>query len=248
MNDINRTLHIFYRHVHVKANERSRDPRKSRPEWFTHEKCFRNLLQTIAADPLGHRVVLTVMYDGSLEDLQTDFMASYIANDKLGIRLQFIKGGSDRNSFLITMALAKSLQVPDTDVLYFLENDYVHQHGWVSKLLELYRSDQPFDIVSLYDHKDKYFSPLYTDLTARLYVTNTHHWRTAPSSCASFIMSKAGLERDYDVLTAGETDYHFFTKLVNGRGRVLLTPIPGLSTHSMEGYLSPAVDWAALTA
>lgn len=241
-----RKLHILYRHVHVKADIHSRDPNKARPTWFSHEKCFRNLLQTIAADPQGHQVTLTVMYDSSLEDLQTDFMAPFIANEQLGIRLQFIKGGSDRNSFLITMGLAKSLQIPDTDLLYFLENDYVHQHGWVSKLFELYRSGLRFDIVSLYDHKDKYFSPLYTDLTARLHVTNTHHWRTAPSSCASFIMSKSSLERDYDILTAGETDYHFFTKLVQGRGRVLLTPIPGLSTHSMEGYLSPTVDWAAL--
>jgi hypothetical protein len=37
-----------------------------------------------------------------------------------------------------------------------------------------------------------------------------------------------------------------FPKLQDERGRVLLTPVPGLATHCMAGYLSPAVDWQAL--
>lgn len=246
MTDTNRNLHIFYRHVHVKADIRSRDPNKSRPEWFSHEKCFRNLLKTIAADPLGHRVSVTIMYDSSLEDLQTDFMASFIANEQLGIKLQFIKGGSDKNSFLITLAYAKAAALPGTDLVYFLENDYVHQHGWVSKVFELYGSGQSFDVVSLYDHKDKYFLPMYSQLTARLCLSPTHHWRTTPSTCASFLLEKAAFDRDYEVFSAGKTDYFFFSDLIDGRGRVLLSPIPGLSTHSMEGYLSPNVDWAQL--
>ncbi len=246
MTQQDRRIHIFYRHVHVSAEKRSRDPNKARPDWFSHEKCFRNLLQTIAADPQGHRVSLTIVYDSTLDQLQTDFIAPFVANEELGLKVQFIKGGSDINSFLITMAMARALPAPATDLIYFLENDYMHQHGWVSKVFELYDSGEAFDIVSLYDHKDKYFLPMYNGLSSQLLITNTHHWRTAPSSCASFIVSKAELEQDYDIWASGQTDYHFFTKLTQGRGRVLLTPIPGLSTHSMEGYLSPNVDWAAL--
>ncbi len=248
MNDTGRRLHILYRHVHVKADIHSRDPNKARPEWFSHERCFRNLLNTIAADPQGHRVTLTVMYDSSLEDLQTDFIAPFIANDQLGVRLQFIKGGSDINSFLITLAYAKNADLPGTDLVYFLENDYVHQHGWVSKVFELYDSGHPFDVVSLYDHKDKYFLPMYRQLTARLCLSASHHWRTTPSSCASFLLSKSAFDRDYDAFSSGKTDYFFFSELIEGRGRVLLSPIPGLSTHAMEGYLSPNVDWASLVA
>jgi hypothetical protein len=246
MNDSNQQIHLFYRHVHVSAEARSRDPNKSRPAWFSHHRCFENLLETIQADPQGHRVKITIVYDSPPEALESDFIAPYVANSELSLKLQFIKGGSDLNSFLITLALAKALPAPETDLVYFLENDYLHQHGWVSKVLELYNSGKSVDVVSLYDHKDKYFLAMYNDLAAKLHVTDTHHWRTAPSTCASFILSKAALERDYDVLAAGETDYYFFTKLVNGRGRTLLTPIPGLATHAMEGYLSPAVDWHAL--
>lgn len=248
MNPITRNLHIFYRHVHVKSDAHSRDPNKARPDWFTHERCFRNLMQTIQADPQGHRVSVTIMYDGPLDDLLTDFMAGYVANDKLKLKLQFIKAGSDKNSFLITLAVAKAGQMPGTDLLYFLENDYVHQHGWVSKVFELYDSGHAFDVVSLYDHKDKYILPMYAQLNARLYLSRTHHWRSAPSTCASFLLEKSAFDRDYDVFSSGQVDYHFFSALVEGRKRVLLSPIPGLSTHSMQGYLSPNVDWASLVA
>ena len=246
MSDHTRQIHIFYRHVHVKANARSRDPNKARPDWFSHEACFRNLLETIARDPQGHRVIITVMYDGPLEDLQTDFIAPYVASKESGVRLQLLQAGSDRNSFLITLGHANGLPLPDTDVVYFLENDYLHQHGWVSKVFELYDSGQSFDMVSLYDHKDKYILPMYESLTARLLLSRSHHWRTTPSACASFILSKSALARDHDALASGQTDYYFFREVIENRGRVLLSPIPGLSTHSMEGYLSPNVDWAAL--
>lgn len=246
MSDHTRQIHIFYRHVHVKANARSRDPNKARPEWFSHEACFRNLLDTIARDPLRHRVTVTVMYDGPVEDLQTDFIAPYVARKESGVRLQLLKAGSDRNSFLITLGHVNGLPLPDTDLVYFLENDYLHQHGWVSKVFELYDSGHAFDMVSLYDHKDKYILPMYESLTARLLLSRSHHWRTTPSACASFMLSKAALARDHDALASGQTDYYFFREVVENRGRVLLSPIPGLSTHSMEGYLSPNVDWAAL--
>jgi hypothetical protein len=241
-----RTLHIYYRHVHVKADKFSRDPNKARPHWFSHERCFNNLIRTIAADPMGGRVRLTVVYDGSLEDFQDDFMAGYYAaNDKL-INIQFIQGGSDKNSFLITNAMAKTADIPPTDIVYFLENDYVHQHGWVSKVLRLFDSGIAFDYLSLYDHADKYMTDMYPDLACRLVHTHDQHWRTTPSSCASYMLEKRTLDRDYPVFTSGLTDYYFFSELIGRQGHVMLSPVPGLSTHSMSGYLSPAVDWEAL--
>ena len=239
-------LHVYYRHVHVKADKRSRDPNKARPEWFSHEACFRNLLQTIAADPNGHRVTVTVMYDGPIDDLRHDFMAHHVVAENPRVRLQLIQAGSDINSFLITVSHAKRSEDPASDIVYFLENDYVHQYGWVSKVFELYASGLEFDIVSLYDHKDKYLLAMYQGLAATLHLSASHHWRSAPSTCGSFLLNKAALERDFDVICSGKVDYFIFSEIVGVRGRRLLTPIPGLSTHSMEGYLSPNVDWAAL--
>ena len=239
-------LHIYYRHVHVSADKRSRDPNKARPAWFSHEACFVNLLETIAADALGHRVTVTVIYDGKVDDLLTDFMAHHATAEDRRVQLQLIHAGSDMNSFLITVSHAHRAAQPPNDIVYFLENDYLHQHGWVSKVFELYASGVPFDLVSLYDHKDKYMLQMYEGLAATLHLSHSHHWRTAPSTCGSFLLSKAALERDFDVICSGKVDYFIFSEIVGARGRRLLTPIPGLATHSMEGYLSPNVDWAAL--
>ena len=242
----NRMLHIFFRHVHVKADKTSRDPNKRRPSWFSHEVCFQNLLSTIRLDPLAHRIKLIIVYDGSVEDFTADFIASYYANAALGLNIQFIRGGSDINSFLITLGLARNSELPADDLIYFLENDYLHQYGWVSKVFEIYETGIQFDYLSLYDHRDKYHYEMYASLTSRLVYSQTHHWRTAPSTCASFIMEKRVLDRDYDVFSSGLTDYHFFSKLIGERGGILLTPVPGLATHSMEGYLSPTINWEKL--
>lgn len=241
-----RQLTILFRHVHTKSEKTSRDPNKRRPAWFSHEVCFRNLLSTIRLDPLGHRVKLIVVYDGSVEDFTTDFIVSYYANTSLGLNIQFIRGGSDINSFLIALGLARTTEMPSDDLIYFLENDYLHQYGWISKVFELYDAGIKFDYLSLYDHRDKYHYEMYASLTSKLICSQSHHWRTAPSTCASFILEKGVLDRDYDVFSLGLTDYYFFSKLIGERGRILLTPVPGLATHSMEGYLSPAVNWEKL--
>lgn len=246
MVSVDRQLHIFYRHVHIKADKMSRDPNKRRPSWFSHEVCFQNLLSTVRLDPLAHRVKITIMYDGTVEDFMADFVAKYYADNRFGLKLQFIKGGSDLYSAMITISSTKSSDLPADDLIYFLENDYMHQYGWVSKLFELYNSGIQFDYVSLYDHRDKYHYEMYANLTSKLVYSPSHHWRTAPSTCGSFILEKRVLDRDYEVFSMWMTDYHLFSKLVGERGRVLLTPVPGLSTHSMEGYLSPAIDWEKL--
>lgn len=241
-----RQLHIFYRHMHSKEEHRSRDPNKHRPSWFSYEGCFRNLLTTIRNDPQGHRVKLTVMFDGKYPDFLDDFVSGYHANKDLNIGLEFLEAGSDKNSALITLHYMYRSHIADGDLVYMLENDYMHHPGWVRKVFELYDSSIAFDYVSLYDHRDKYFLPMYAELQSRIFHTQTHHWRTAPSSCASYIAEIARFRSDYDIFQLGLPDYYLFNTLSQERKRVLLTPIHGLSTHCMEGYLSPTVDWASL--
>lgn len=107
------------------------------------------------------------------------------------------------------MNLAKECPSKPTDLVYFLENDYLHQEGWLSKVFEAYDSPLPFDYLSLYDHKDKYIYDMYQDLRSKVMCSETHHWRTAPSTCASFIVDAGTLTADHDILGSGLTDYYF---------------------------------------
>jgi hypothetical protein len=246
MNLTTRKLHIFYRHVHMTQNATSRDRgKKQRPEWFSHEKCFCNLLETLEHSPLSSNVSLTVIYDGNEADFHTDFIYRRCATQtKFKTTVIVDKAGSNMKSWLVALDQVKKTPMANSDIIYFLENDYLHLDGWLEKVAELYASPIKFDYVSLYDHKDKYFSDMYSELTSKIFVTPTHHWRTTPSTCGTFMLSRKVFLEDVELWAREVGDHHQFTELCQTRGRVLLTPIHGLSTHCMEKYLSPTINWS----
>jgi hypothetical protein len=221
-------LHIFYRHYNITGNDF-----KQRPDWFDYEACFRNLLDTINND---ERVTLHVIMDGSIQD---NWIKSYsdhfIAHE--------IQAGNDQASFLSTYSYANDI---DTDLYYFLENDYLHVHGWVDKVFELFSTYQGLDYVSLYDHNDKYFLSMYDDLVSKIFTTNSHHWRTTPSTCGTYIVTKKVFKEDFEVPFRIPGDHNKFLYLNQTKGRAVITPIPGLATHCMEGLLSPIINWKTL--
>jgi hypothetical protein len=220
-------IHIFYRHYNIEKSDY-----KNRPVWFDFEKCFINLLSTIK----GKNIDLHLVMDGEEDN-------NFIKNYKNSYILHEIKAGSDQLSFWETWKITKQTDIKENDLIYFLENDYLHVDNWVNKILELYSTYQGLDYVSLYDHNDKYISPSYDNLISKIFLTSTHHWRTTPSTCGSFIINKKIFEEDYYEHTNIVGDHHKFLYLNKEKNRFIYTPIPGLSTHCMDGLLSPTINW-----
>jgi hypothetical protein len=221
-------IHIFYRHYNVP--NLPFHP-QNRPDGFSYEKSFGNLLDTIENNS---NVELTVMMDGSK---QGTFLENYDVN------VYEFEGGGDAASFFETVKYAKAKNIEDKDLVYFLENDYLHLEGWVEKVIDLFSTFKGLSYISLYDHNDKYFHPAYDDLVSKIFTTSTHHWRTTPSTCGSFIINKQILEEDFDILSTMVGDHNKFLYLNETKNRFVLTPIPGLSTHCMEGLMSPTIKW-----
>jgi hypothetical protein len=163
--------------------------------------------------------------------------------EKYDVDVYEFKGGSDKASFFETVRYAKAKNIGDNDLVYFLENDYLHAPGWVEKVIDLFSTFSGLSYVSLYDHNDKYFLPMYENLVSKIITTKTHHWRTTPSTCGSFIISKQILDEDFDILSTMVGDHNKFLWLNQNRERSVITPIPGLSTHCMVGLMSPTIDW-----
>jgi hypothetical protein len=132
------------------------------------------------------------------------------------------------------------------DLIYWIENDYLHVNGWVDKVTTLYSSFVGLDYVSLYDHNDKYISSMYDELVSKVITTADHHWRTTPSTCGTYIVTRDIFDKDYDVQSTYVGDHETFLWLNENRNRAVITPIPGLSTHCMEGLLSPTINWKDL--
>ena len=237
-------VNIFYRHVHIKHDARSRDPYKQRPEWFSHEKCFENLIRSLGNSPFQNNVTLTIIYDGTVEDYNNDFISTYCKIPQMyPIHVKIVEAGSNINSWRIALNQAVQAKITDSQFIYFLENDYLHTAHWLEKTIELVHSRIEFDYLSLYDHNDKYIYPMYENLKSSLFVTQSHHWRTTPSSCGTFLVRRKTLIEDLALWHSETQDHHAFTELVENKKRILLTPLPGLSTHCMAGYLSPTIHW-----
>ena len=222
-------VHIFYRQYNILGNQ------NGRPKFFDFEKCFINLLNTIE----GKNVDLHVVMDGNPK---TNFVGKY--KDKATIHQ--IEAGGDQVSFFKTWEIAKNIETADDDLIYFIENDYIHMEGWVDKVIELFSTFNLPHYVSLYDNKDKYILPMYDDLLSKIFVTENHHWRTTPSTCGSFIITRELFDLDYDIHTSVSGDHGKFLQLGEERNRMVITPIPGLSTHCIKGLMSPTIKWEKL--
>ena len=122
---------------------------------------------------------------------------------------------------------------PDT-ILYFVEDDYLHLPGWLDVLLEGFSIPEA-DYVTLYDHKDKYFFPMYKELKSRLFATRSCHFRETPSTTQTFATRFKTLLRDLPIhqkYSEGRDisqDHEKFLEL-GRQGATLISSIPGWST------------------
>lgn len=232
-------IHIFYRHYNVGGNisrhDSEHDARGSqRPQWFDYENCFKSLLRSIE----NKDVKLNLVMDGNFED-------NWIYKYKNYYHLHKIIAGSDTKSFHMTNNIIKNdNEIAEHDLIYLLENDYLHLENWVEEVNLLYATyGKIMGYISLYDHLDKYYYEMYKELQSKIIVTNSRHWRVVPNTCGSFITTKQLFDADYDINSSWDGDFLKFKWLSENRNRFVLTPMPGLSTHCVKFCESPTIDW-----
>jgi len=227
-------IEVFVRHCHFSAVSQH----KSRYPEFSREKCHENLLSTL--DP--KKANLTFFLD-------TCHPMSGIHFIKKQSRYPVIEimEGTEGGSFLRMLDHVCTLRLSEDTIVYFLEDDYLHRPGWTDVLLEGFSIPEA-SYVTLYDHRDKYFFPAYSDLTAKLFLTKSCHWRTAPSTTNTYAMRFGTLKKHLPIHRAFSegrkisADHEKFIALGRAGGQ-LISPIPGWSTHVEPEYASPCVDW-----
>jgi hypothetical protein len=225
-------IHIFYSHYNIEGKGN-----KYRPHWFDYEKCFVNLLNTIE----GKDIELHLVMDGKVED-------NWIRKYKDRYITHEIVGGDMKSAGWQMFKIALDLEtIQDDDLIYFLENDYLHVKGWDEAVLELYKMYEGLNYVALYDALDKYYAPMYDDLVSKIFSTNKRHWRTTPSTCGSFIVPKKLWKEDYSFHTSIEGDHNKWVAIYEEKGRFILSPMPGYSTHCMDTLLAPTIDWKLIS-
>lgn len=150
----------------------------------------------------------------------------------------------------------KALQEDPNQLIYFVEDDYLHLSG-SQKCLE--EGLERADYVTLYDHVDKYVNrvdggdnPFIEDggEITRVILTESTHWKLTNSTTMTFAAKVNTLKQDKHIwhkhlTTAHPNDFAAFLELRN-MGRTLILPIPAKSTHCEIKYLSPLIDWSKI--
>ncbi len=224
-------IQVFLRTCYHSPNQDL--PNRTRPEWFDKDKVYRNFLNTINNELADHTIIYDTHFSPDKGKLATKTLNSLLIDE-----------GTEAGSFLKTLDHVLSLNLPDETIIYFLEDDYLHRPNWCEALIE---GLSLADIASLYDHKDKYLH--YPDLTSKLLVSDSCHWRTTPSACNTYACKMGTLRADIETHRKHSTncangisnDHSKFTELWQ-RGRTLISAVPGFSTHC-DGFVSPVINW-----
>lgn len=86
------------------------------------------------------------------------------------------------------------LDQQDSDVLYFAEDDYIYLPGQFGSMIDFLLSNGDVDFVSPYDHLDCYTLDLHRQ-PKWLRVHGNRHWRTAASTCLTFLTTRETLRK-----------------------------------------------------
>lgn len=214
---------------------------KVKPEYIDNEKCLRNFTKTFQ----DHDILV-------IADNVSDRTAEIV--EKHNVKIKHVSIGHGAGTF--NLALDKALTYDDNEIVYFVENDYIHKIKSPDIIKEGFTLGASF--VSLYDHPDKYMDPNrggnpYCEGGAedtRVYLTNSCHWKVTNSTTMTFAAKVSTLKRVEPILrkhtdSTHPNDFQMFLEL-RQNDELLITSIPGYSTHGETAWLTPLTDWSKL--
>lgn len=218
---------------------------KVKPDYINNENCLKNFCNVF----YDHIYDIHIIADNCSEPT-INMINKYI--DPANI--EKVSVGHGAGTF--NLALDKALKWEDDEIIYFVENDYLHKQGSPAILKEGF--DLGASFVALYDHPDKYIDPKsggnpYCEGGAedtRVYLTDSCHWKITNSTTMTLASKVSTLKQTEEILrkhTSGThpNDFHMFMEL-RENDHLLITPIPGYATHGETAWLSPLTDWSKI--
>tara|TARA_Y100000593_G_scaffold92396_1_gene183899 strand:+ start:1074 stop:1769 length:696 start_codon:yes stop_codon:yes gene_type:complete len=209
---------------------------KEKPSYVNNENCLDNFTRVFGNSNL------TIIADNVSDETFDGYLNHY--GDEI-IRTKFGNGAESFN-----YSLDKALDLNDDSVVYFVEDDYIHRQNSPMVLLE--GISLGADYVTLYDHPDKFIDGINPHVNdggeeTKVFLTKSCHWKLTNSTTMTFASTVKVLKDDEKIIrkwTTGKhpNDFEMFIELRN-KGKSLISPLPGYSTHGETNFLSPLVDW-----
>jgi len=224
---------------------------KGKPPPIDKRSVFQNYLESFSSQNL------CVLLDNSTED-SLNFFKSYCP-DKIW---ETSLGNAAAHVYL----LDKATELPDDDMVYFCEDDYIHIGGSKFLLIEGLGKDESgntlAEYVTLYDHGDKYINDGQNPFIKNggedtvVVVSKNTHWKYTNSTTMTFAARVKTIKEDYDILKKycttesknGQTNsFGMFLELGEKKNRKIASCLPARSTHLCpNGMYSPFFPWQRL--
>lgn len=216
-------------HVFLRSCPESEKQNSKYPDWFSKKEVFDNFLRTTDFE----QARLTVFFDGN--------ESSLFSQRLLDFPIVYGHFGTDRESYRALVEHVYNMQYADDDILYFLEDDYLHRPGWTQIMTDGFRTLNA-GILTLYDHPDKYHSNAFKFLQSGIRLSSYCHWRTIPSTTNTFAIRAGLLKKHIEVFRNYWLDHEKFMKLWS-EGVMIMSSIPAYATHCNVNCESPLHDW-----
>jgi len=241
--------------VYYRLSDKNR--RGKAPAYFNNENCLNNFLKNFELSVNDKFVIIA--------DNISDETENWIKNKKI----EYIKtnlGNCGSFDFSLKHALVDNLR--DNDIVYFVENDYIHRKYSRLALEEGFEYTNA-DYITLYDGPEKYcrhYNVNYNNFVnfnetgfenfkSKIFAAPNFYWRTTNCTTMTFATKILTLKQDYDMIRYNlintrsdiieyksiPSDWQMFVGLIETRNRTLINPIPGFCTHG--DLLSPYIQW-----
>jgi hypothetical protein len=157
------------------------------------ELCLKSLRKSLA----GLQVKIWVLLDGCPPGY-AELFRKYFDSDRL-ILLEF-EGIGNRATFQKQIDILVGQR--DAEIVYFAEDDYFYLPGQFASMIGFLLEHEDVDFVSPYDHLDCYTLELHRQ-PKWLRVYGGRHWRTAASTCLTFLTRRETLRETEHVFRGG---------------------------------------------
>ena len=210
---------------------------KVKPDYITNESCLKNFVS------IFNNQNLYIIADNCSKETM-NMITKYVHLPNI-VNVSIGHGAGTFN-----LALDMALKWEDDEIVYFVENDYLHLQGSSQILEEGFKLGAPY--VTLYLHPDKFMTPLQGGnpevdndggYLTRIYRGETQLFGMFNSTTMTFAARVKSLREDETILrkyTSGKhpDDFKMFLEL-RDNGKALLCPLNTFSTHGETQWLAP---------
>jgi hypothetical protein len=217
---------------------------KIKPDYVDNKKCLDNFIKNCNTPDL-------IIADKVSEEYYNELLNYNISI----VRTNLGSGAQSFKYMLEEYILTNNISQDDNEIVYLVENDYLHKPNTKEIIEDCFNVLNP-DYLTLYDHPDKYINateggnPFIESKgeVTRVLLSSYSHWKMTNSTTMTFASRIKTLKEDYNIISkyiqgTYPNDFKMFIDLRNNN-RVLLSPLPGLSTHGETQYLSPLINWS----